>query len=67
MFFLQKTLFTMKLSHRTVPHLQNKPRSRPQRELWLLQPEISRVTDSAESKSLASVLYNLAVSFLVLK
>lgn len=67
MFFLQKTLFTMKLSHGRVPHLQNKPRSRPQRELWLLQPEISRVTDSAESKSLASVLYNLAASFLVLK
>ena len=67
MLFPQKTLFIMKLSHRTVLHLQNKPRSRPQRELWLLQPEISRVTDSAESKSLASVLYNLAVSFLVLK
>lgn len=67
MLFPPKTLFTMKLSYRTFPHLQNKPRSRPQSELWLLQPEISRVTDSAESKSLASVLYNLAVSFLVLK
>lgn len=32
------------------PHLQNKPRSRSQKELWLLQPAISRVTGSFESK-----------------
>lgn len=34
--------------------LQNKPRSRPQSERWLRPPELSRVTNSAESKSKAS-------------
>lgn len=36
------------------PDLQNKPRSRPRRQRWLLQPGTPRVTDSAESKSKAS-------------
>lgn len=31
-------------------HLQNKPRSRPQREVWLQEPEMFRVTDAAESE-----------------
>lgn len=33
------------------PDLQNKPRSRPQRQRWLPQPGPPRVTHSAESKS----------------
>lgn len=50
------------------PHLQNKPRSRPQSKLGLLQPEISKRTDSAESKSEPGfILYNFDVCLWVLK